>query len=422
MKFSDLHLSQSLQKAIKKIGYKEATPIQEEAIPPALEGRDIVGCAQTGTGKTAAFLLPALQHLLKNKRETKNPGVVVLAPTRELVIQVTGEAHKLAAQTSLRIVSIYGGARMKPQISKLRRGVDVVIATPGRLQDHMRRRNVTFKDLDILILDEADRMLDMGFLPDIKQIVSHMPDKRQTMLFSATMSNAVLNLAYQFQREPVSVEIARATPPQAIQQTIYPVPKHLKTPLLLALLQKMDVDSMLVFTATKQEADIVTRQLAQANISVACIHGDFRQKQRIAALEGFRSGKHRVLVATNIAARGLDVEGISHVINYDVPEHPENYVHRIGRTARAEAEGDAITLVTPDDEPMVYRIEHLLGYKIERKTLPGFDYDVPTPSWAKPSAEALIRKTTQSQSLADRWRGMTGGGSGGGRSSRRGGW
>jgi len=410
MYFSELKIDQSLQQAVSDIGYTETTPIQAQAIPPGLEGRDIIGCAQTGTGKTAAFLIPALQQLLQDKSKTKNPRVVVLAPTRELVIQVTEEAKNLAARTSLRVASIYGGARMKPQISNLRRGVDVVVATPGRLQDHMRRRNINFKDLQILVLDEADRMLDMGFLPDITQIVSRMPRQRQTMLFSATMSTPVLSLTRRFQHNPEMIEISIASPPKAIRQAIYPVPKHLKTQLLVALLEQMDVNSMLVFTATKQEADIVTRQLSQEKISVACIHGDFRQRQRIAALEGFRSGKHQVLVATNIAARGLDIEGISHVINYDVPEHAEDYVHRVGRTARADADGDAMMLVTPDDEAMIHKIEHLIGYKIERKTLPGFDYDVPVPSWARPSAEALIRQTQQTQSLADRWRSMTGGG------------
>ncbi len=406
MRFTEFNLSQPLQKAVRDLGYEETTSVQTQAIPPGLRGRDIVGCAPTGTGKTLAFLLPALEHLLQSPAKTKSPRVVILEPTRELAIQIAGEARKLAAGTSLRVVSVYGGAEMKKQISGLRRGADIVVATPGRLMDHMRRKNVRFDDLHVLVLDEADRMLDMGFLPDIKHIVSRMPRQRQTMLFSATMPQTILALARRFQHEPVDIEINPARPPEAIHQALYPVPKHLKLELLQAILDQMDVDSMLVFTRTKQEADIVTRQLRQAKISVACIHGDFKQRQRIAALEGFRSGKHRVLVATNIAARGLDVEGISHVINYDVPEHPEDYVHRIGRTARADADGDAITLVTPDDEALIHRIEYLLDRRIERKTLPGFDYDVPTPSWAKPSAEALMRRVTQSQSLADRWRSM----------------
>jgi ATP-dependent RNA helicase RhlE len=406
MHFTEFNLSKPLQKAVRDLGYEETTPVQTQAIPPSLQGRDIVGCAPTGTGKTLAFLLPALERLLRKPTQTKSPRIVILEPTRELVIQIAREARKLTTDTSLRVVSVYGGAGMKEQIRGLRRGADIVVATPGRLMDHMRRKNVRFDDLHILVLDEADRMLDMGFLPDIKHIINRMPRQRQTMLFSATMPPTILALARQFQSDPVSIEIDLARPPEAIQQALYPVPKHLKSQLLLAILDQMDVDSMLVFTRTKQEADFVTRQLQEAKIAVACIHGDFKQSQRVAALEGFRAGKHQVLVATNIAARGLDVEGISHVINYDVPDQPEDYVHRIGRTARAEADGDAITLVTPDDEGLIHRIEYLLDRKIERKTLPGFDYDVPTPSWAKPSAKALLRKTTQSQSLADRWRSM----------------
>ena len=406
MQFTDLNLSAPLQKAIRTLGYEETTPIQSQAISPGLQGRDIVGCAQTGTGKTLAFLLPALERLLRGSTKNKNPRIVILEPTRELVIQVAGEAKKLAARTPLRIVSVYGGAGMKKQINKLRQGVDVVVATPGRLMDHMRRKNVDFRDVQILVLDEADRMLDMGFLPDIKHIIGRMPRQRQTMLFSATMPPAILSLARHFQHDPLVIEMDMAHPPEAIQQALYPVPKHLKTQLLLAMLKQMDIDSMLVFTKTKQEADIVTRQLRQDKIAVACIHGDLTQKKRIAALEGFRSGKHRVLIATNIAARGLDIEGISHVINYDVPEHAEDYVHRIGRTARADADGDAITLVTPEDEALIHRIEYLLDRKIERKTLPELDYDVPAPSWAKPSTEVLLRQVQKTQSLADRWRSM----------------
>jgi ATP-dependent RNA helicase RhlE len=410
MQFSELDLSQRLLEALEAMGYQEVTPIQAQAIPPGLAGRDVIGCAQTGTGKTAAFVLPILQRLLPDPKRTKHPRAVILAPTRELVIQVAKETQQLAAKTHLKTVAIYGGDRMRPQVNKLRQGADIIIATPGRLLDHMQRKNINFKELQVLVLDEADRMLDMGFLPDIQRIVSRMPRQRQTLLFSATMPPSVLNLTRQFQQDPEMVELAVARPPEAIRQMLYPVHKHLKTKLLIALLEQVDINSMLVFTDTKQEADVVTRKLKEAKISVACIHGDFQQRQRIAALEGFRERKYQVLVATNIAARGLDVEGISHVINYDVPEHAEDYVHRIGRTARADADGDAITLVTPDDEAMIYRIEHLLGHKIEREALPGFDYDVPVPSWARPSAEALVRRATQSDSLADRWRAMSRGG------------
>ncbi|MEM7035238.1 MAG: DEAD/DEAH box helicase [Chloroflexota bacterium] len=410
MHFSSFSLSTSLQKSINAMGFEEATPIQAQAIPLILEGRDMIGCAQTGTGKTAAFLLPALEQLLQNPSKGKKPRVVILAPTRELVIQVADQARKLASRTSLRIASIYGGAKMKRQVDRLRKGVDVVVATPGRLQDHMRRKNIQFSDLEILVLDEADRMLDMGFLPDIEHIISKMPQERQTLMFSATMSDPIMSLTHQFQRNPEKIEISIARPPQAINQTLYPVHKHLKTPLLIALIQRLDVTSALIFSATKQTAEIINRKLTEAEVNVTCIHGDFKQRERVAALEGFRSGKFRVLVATNIAARGLDIEGISHVINYDVPTEPEEYIHRIGRTARADAKGNAITLVTPDDEALIHRIEYLLDRKVDRKTLPDFDYDVPIPSWAQPSAKTIMTQMTQSQSLADRWRSMSRGG------------
>jgi ATP-dependent RNA helicase RhlE len=407
MRFTDLDLSKHLHKALAALDYEETTPIQTQAIPPGLERRDIVGCAQTGTGKTLAFLVPAMDRLLRDGRKSKRPRVLVLGPTRELVVQVAGEARKLAEGSPLRVAPIYGGAKMGKQISQLKRGVDIIVATPGRLMDHMTRKTVDLRDIEVLVLDEADRMLDMGFLPDIKRIIRQVPEERQTMLYSATMPPAISALARHFQRDPVSIEIDMAQPPEAIRQSLYPVHRHLKAPLLLAMLEQMDIDSMLVFTRTKQEADLATDQLRRAGVSVACIHGDFRQRERTAALEGFRSGKHRVLVATNIAARGLDIEGISHVVNYDVPDQPEDYVHRIGRTARADADGDAITLVSPDDEPLVFRIEGLLGHKIERKTLPGFDYDVPVPSWAQPSAKALAKRASQNQSLAERWRSMS---------------
>jgi ATP-dependent RNA helicase RhlE len=406
MYFADLQLSPALQKAVRSLGFDEPTPIQAQAIPHALSGRDLVGCAQTGTGKTLAFVLPALERLLQDGQGGRNPRVLVVEPTRELAIQVAADAEEAAAGTAVRIVPVYGGAGMKKQTERLRRGVDIVVATPGRLMDHVRRGNLRLAEVQLLVLDEADRLLDMGFLPDIERIVSRVPDHRQTMLFSATMPPEILALARQFQREPVTIQLKPAQPPEKLHQALYPVPKHLKLRLILAILDQPDVSSMLLFTRTKRDADMVSRQLRESGVSVDCIHGDFSQRERISALERFRSGKRRVLVATNVAARGLDVEGISHVVNYNVPEHPEDYVHRIGRTARAEAHGEAITLVTPDDEPLVHRIEYLLGERIERKRLKGFDYDVPTPSWARPSAKTLTRRVTESQSVADRWRSM----------------
>jgi ATP-dependent RNA helicase RhlE len=407
MRFTKFDLKDSLQEAVARMGYEETTPVQAATIPLGLEQRDITGCAPTGTGKTLAFLLPALQRLLENPAKTKKkPRILVLEPTRELAIQVEREARKLTASTSLRSVAVYGGAGMRKQTDRLRKGVDIVVATPGRLMDHMRRRNVDLRSVEVLVLDEADRMLDMGFVPDIIWIVERLPRERQTMLFSATIPPAIASLALRFQRDPESVVLDRDRPPESIEQVLYPVPKHLKTDLLLAILGQMEVDSMLVFTQTKQAADVLARQLGEAGLAAACLHGDFSQKERLAALEGFRSGKHRVLVATNVAARGLDVEGISHVVNYDVPEQPEDYIHRIGRTARADAAGMAISLVTLDEERLIFRIEHVLGRKIERRRLEGFNYDVPTPSWARPSAQALMERRTRSQSLADRWRSM----------------
>ena len=411
MRFTEFEVDQRLQQNIKRQGFEEATPVQAQAIPPALQGQDITASAQTGTGKTLAFLLPAFQQLLQDTRDkgskhNKHPRMAILEPTRELAIQVEGEARKLSKGTPLRSLAIYGGAGMKKQSQRLRQGVDVIVATPGRLLDHMRRGNVRFDQLQILVLDEADRMLDMGFIPDIDTIISRMPGQRQTMLFSATMPPAVASLALRYQNDPVAISLDTATPPELLEQTLYPVPKHLKAQLLMRLLEDKDVESMLVFTRTKQQAEVLARQLNEAGFSAACLHGDFQQRERIKALESFRSGRHRVLVATNVAARGLDVEGISHVVNYDVPLQAEDYIHRIGRTARAETGGDAITLVTWEDEALVYRIEHLLGRKLKRRRLEDFDYDVPTPSWARPTAKAIMQRASRSQSLADRWRSM----------------
>jgi ATP-dependent RNA helicase RhlE len=404
--FERLGLNGPFLQAIQDHGFSEPTPIQLQAVPPALAGRDLVGCAQTGTGKTVAFLLPSMQKLSGRKPRSRQPQMVVLAPTRELAIQIADEARAFAVHTPMSVCTVYGGASIAEQADKLKRGVDLVVATPGRLLDHMRRGNVHYDDLQVLVLDEADRMLDMGFLPDMRAIIRRMPDDRQTMMFSATMPAPVQGLANEFLVDPLKIEIEASTPPATLNQVMYPVPKHLKLDLLLAILKQKDVDSMLVFTRTKVGADTVGRQLREANISLDVIHGDFSQKQRLRALDRFKKGRVRVLVATNIASRGLDIQDISHVVNFDVPQHAEDYVHRIGRTARAHAEGDALTLVTPEDEREIAKIEHLLGHSIPREKLAGFDYDVPAPSWAKPSFEALLAKARGDEDPVDHWRSL----------------
>jgi ATP-dependent RNA helicase RhlE len=406
MGFDEFQLDESLLRAVRRLGFEVPTPIQVQAIPPALEGQDVMGLARTGTGKTAAFVLPSLQRLRAGARG-KNPRMVVLAPTRELALQITEDTRQLAQFTDVRVCAVYGGAPLRRQAEQLRKGVDIVVATPGRLLDHLDRRNLGFDDLKILVLDEADRMLDMGFLPDIETIVRRMPAERQTMLFSATMPAPIQSLTMRFMRRPVRVEIDNARPPEMLRQQLYPVPKHLKLQLLAALLRGASVESTLVFTRTKQDADVVARKLAEAGFSVAAMHGDFRQKDREQALEGFRAGQVDILVATNIAARGLDIEGISHVVNYDVPEEAEDYIHRVGRTARVHAEGVAWTLVAPEDEGDIAAIEYLLGDKIERLQLPDFDYDVPTPDWAKPSAREIQRAAVSGQGSIARWKALT---------------
>ena len=423
MSFEQFNLDDRLERALHRLGYETPTPIQDQAIPPALEGNDVLGVAQTGTGKTAAFVLPSLQRLLPQATSSPAPAqpsrhpprpshvhgprMIVLAPTRELALQIAEETSRLAEFTPLRVTVVYGGAPLRKQTDQLRKGTDIVVATPGRLMDHLDRGNLNFDGLQILVLDEADRMLDMGFLPDIESIVQRMPKERQTMLFSATMPGPIQALTYRFMRRPVRVEIENAVPPEALVQKIYPVSEHLKVPLLIGLLREAAVESTLVFTRTKSDADVVTRKLREAGLSVAEMHGDFQQKERVKALDQFRQGHAAILVATNIAARGLDIEGISHVVNFDVPDEAEDYVHRIGRTARVQAEGVAWTLVTPQDEPQVSAIEYLLGKKIERVRLPDFDYAVPVPDWAKPSAKVQRRATSAGRGAIARWKSLT---------------
>jgi ATP-dependent RNA helicase RhlE len=330
------------------------------------------------TGKTAAFLLPLLQKLIESPRPL-HPRALVIVPTRELALQVTDQAVQLSRGLPLRIAPIFGGVRIGPQEQALKRGLDLVIATPGRLLDHIARGNIAFRSLQLLVLDEADRMLDIGFLPDIRRIVRLIPDRRQTMLFSATLQ-PIIELAREVTRAPVRVEMEKTVTPDSITQVMYPVPEHLKFKLLERLLEDERLESVLVFARTKHRVNRLARNLQRIRISAAVIHGNRSQNQRIAALEGFRRGRTRVLVATDIAARGIDVEGISHVVNYDVPGQPEDYVHRIGRTGRAHAIGQAYTLVTPLDRPMVQRIESILKQKIEHRTLAGLDYNASAPS------------------------------------------
>lgn len=370
--FDELGLAPELLRALTDAGYDRPTPIQARAIPLALKGRDVIGLAQTGTGKTAAFTLPILDRLIGGPRRTR---ALVLTPTRELAAQVRQSFEKYAKHSDIRITEVFGGVALGPQEKELRRGVDIVIATPGRLIDHIERQNVVFDDLEVLVLDEADRMLDMGFAPQINRIVAEIPSYRQTLLFSATMPPEVEALARKYLRKPVVVQVGfRVQAAEAVTHAVYPVPASKKTALLVDLLKRDEMDSVLVFTRTKHGADKVERDLRRAGISCLAMHADRSQKERTDALAQFREGKIRVLVATDIAQRGLDIAGISHVINYNVPSQPEDYVHRIGRTGRAAATGDAYTFMDTDEIAMVRTIERVLGQPIPRISVNGYDF------------------------------------------------
>ncbi|MCL4394523.1 MAG: DEAD/DEAH box helicase [Chloroflexi bacterium] len=394
MSFTSFGLDARLEAGVQSLGFTQPTPIQAATIPAALRGQDILGSAETGTGKTAAFLLPVLQRLLGGRRHPGAGRALVLVPTRELALQVAEHAEQLSANTPLHVAAVFGGLGMDSQTKALRRGADIVVATPGRLLDHLARKNVGFDSLEVLVLDEADRMLDIGFLPDIRRIIARLPRERQTMLFSATLVPAIVQLAAQITRNAARVRVETASTPPAITQTLFTVPEHLKARALQQLLHEEEMDSVLVFARTKHRADRLVQQLRRANISAGVIHGDRSQGQRVAALEDFREGRSRVLVATDIAARGIDVEGISHVVNYDVPMQAEDYVHRIGRTGRAQAAGHAYTLVTAMDEDIVRQIEKILQKKLQRRQLEGIDPHA--PALAQPNAEA-IRRYVQAQ-------------------------
>ena len=384
MSFTTLKLHPSLERGLKELGFRRPTPIQSDAIPPALEGRDVLATAMTGSGKTAAFLLPILHALISRPRGTTR--ALVLTPTRELAAQILADLTDLAIHTPITAASIYGGVGMPAQEHAFRSGVDVIIGTPGRLLDHFRAPYAKLSGLEYLVLDEADRMLDMGFLPDIRRILRHLPTKRQTLFFSATMPRPIAELAREMLRHPVAIDVERpSTPATGITHAVYPVPQALKASLLVRLLG-VDIHDALVFTRTKHRADRLARHLAQAGVAVERIHGNRSQAQRTQALNGFKSRKYRVLVATDIAARGIDVVGLGHVVNFDVPGDADDYVHRVGRTGRAEAAGTAFTLVSPEEEGVFRNIERVIGRRLPRVTVPDFDYTARPQSLEIPHA------------------------------------
>ncbi|MCI4329241.1 MAG: DEAD/DEAH box helicase, partial [Thermoplasmata archaeon] len=409
--FESLPLHAKLKAGIREIGYFEPTPIQRRTIPDAVLGRDLIGTAQTGTGKTAAFLLPILERLLDHP-----PGrilALVLTPTRELALQAEGFLAKLGRHTSLRGAAVYGGVGMGDQERGLRGGAEIIVATPGRLLDHMSRGYVDFRSIRILVLDEADRMLDMGFLPDVRRIVRELPRERQTMLFSATMPREIVQLARDFLHDPKTVQVGATTAAAVgVSHLALPVPGHLKAVLLRELLNDETMSSVLVFTRTKHRADRLARQLSLWGIEAGVIHGDRSQAQRVRALEAFRKGQHRILVATDIAARGIDVEGVSHVVNVDVPTEPDVYIHRVGRTARAQRSGEAPPLVSPQEEDDFLRIEQRLGVPIRRAQIPGFQYDAPAPP-AAPGGRSSRGGGRSSGQRGGRERSRSSGGGGG---------
>jgi ATP-dependent RNA helicase RhlE len=381
--FTQLDLDPSLIQAIKELGFVRPTPIQAEAIPPGVAGRDVMACAQTGSGKTAAFLLPIINRLIGRPRRTTK--ALVLAPTRELAAQILEDLNGLAVHTPVTGAAVYGGVGMGPQEHAFRSGVDIIIATPGRLMDHMRSGYASLKHIEHLVLDEADRMLDMGFLPEIRRILAQLPVRRQTMFFSATMPPPIAALARDMLKNPVAIQIQRqSAPASGITQAVYPVPQDIKSSLIVHLLTRKTMTQALIFTRTKHRANRLADYLVQAGIRAERIHGNRSQAQRTAALAGFKAGSFPVLVATDIAARGIDVDQLGHVVNFDVPQAPEDYIHRVGRTGRAEATGEAFTFVSPEEENDLRDIERAIGKRLPRVTVPDFDYT------AKPKARLEI--------------------------------
>jgi ATP-dependent RNA helicase RhlE len=377
MDFTQFNLDTRLIPAIKRAGFYEPTPIQTAAIPLAMAGRDLIGTAQTGTGKTAAFILPILHKLLNTSG--KGTRALIITPTRELAEQIHETAKEFSAGTKIRSVTVYGGVGPAPQIEALKQGTEIVVACPGRMLDHLQNHNAKLGKVEILVLDEADRMLDMGFLPDIKRILRFIPKERQTMLFSATFPKEIEKLAAQTLRNPKRVAIGLVRPAYTVDHTLFPVPHHLKNRLLIELLDQTNTKSILIFTRTKHRAQNLLKKIKRTKYKAISLHGDRTQGQRRQALNGFRDGRYQILVATDIAARGLDIDGISHVINFDMPDTADAYIHRIGRTGRAQRTGEAFTFITPDDQDLVKKIEQIMKTKLPQKTLAGFDYSIPKP-------------------------------------------
>ncbi|MEO8560583.1 MAG: DEAD/DEAH box helicase [bacterium] len=389
MPFAAFKLHPDLLRGIKELGFTRATPIQEQAIPPALEGKDLLACAMTGSGKTAAFLLPILHRLMGKSRGTTR--ALVITPTRELAAQIEEHLRQLAVHTPLSGAAVFGGVGMGPQEHAFRSGVDVIIATPGRLLDHFKQPYAKLSGLEVLVLDEADRMLDMGFLPDIKRVLKHLPPKRQTLFFSATMPGPIQALTRELLHDPATINLERkSTPAVGIRQAVYAVREELKPSLFVELMRRGDIGNVIVFTRTKHRANRLADYLSKEGVANAKIHGNRSQAQRTEALEGFKSGRYRCLVATDIVARGIDVEQLEHVVNFDVPHVPEDYIHRVGRTARADATGDAFTFVSSEEEQDLAAIERAIGKRLPRVVVTGFDYaSKPQQRFEVPIAERI---------------------------------
>ncbi len=377
MSFETFNFHPSIMAGVRALGYVAPTPIQLKSIPPIMQGRDLIGLAQTGTGKTAAFVLPILQRLLQGPRGCVR--ALIISPTRELAEQTCEAINDLGKQTRLQTIAIYGGVSIDQQVWRLRSGIEIITACPGRLLDHLWKGTIDLSHLEVLVIDEADRMFDMGFLPSIRGVLECILHQRQTLLFSATMPNDIRRLIQEILHDPVTVQIGRTVPATTVSHALYPVKQHLKTALLRELLRRTKTDSVLIFTRTKHRAERVAQQLVKAGYRAISLQGNMSQYQRQAALDGFRAGSFKVLVATDIAARGIDVLDISHVVNYDMPDSTDAYTNRIGRTGRVGKTGDAFTLVTSEDASMVRALEHLLNAPLEHRTLQSFDYTVSAP-------------------------------------------